>query len=57
LPPAEVRKICYSLAEFYVKYGYLNLFGWRGARRLWNIIKGDASYKILGTFALGLIDT
>jgi hypothetical protein len=27
LPPAEVRKICYSLAEFYVKYGYLNLFG------------------------------
>jgi hypothetical protein len=27
---AEVIKVCYSLAELYVKCVYLNLFGWRG---------------------------
>jgi hypothetical protein len=27
---AEVRKVCYSLAEFYVISLYLNLFWWRG---------------------------
>jgi hypothetical protein len=26
LSPAKVRKICYSLAELYVRYVYLNLF-------------------------------
>jgi hypothetical protein len=26
---AEVRKVCYSLAELYVKSVYSNLFGWR----------------------------
>jgi hypothetical protein len=26
-----VRKVCYSLAEIYVKSVYLNLFGWRVA--------------------------
>jgi hypothetical protein len=30
LSPAKVRKVCYSLAELYVKSVYLNLFGWRG---------------------------
>jgi hypothetical protein len=29
LSPAKVRKVCYSLAEIYVKCVYLNLFGWR----------------------------
>jgi hypothetical protein len=24
---AEVRKVCYSVAELYVRYVYLNLFG------------------------------
>jgi hypothetical protein len=28
--PAEVRKVCYSLHEIYVKSVYLNLFGRRG---------------------------
>jgi hypothetical protein len=27
----NLKKMCYSLAELYVKYIYLNLFGWRGA--------------------------
>jgi hypothetical protein len=30
LLPAEVRKICYSLGEFYVRCVYFNLFEWRG---------------------------
>jgi hypothetical protein len=30
LSPAKVRRVCYSLAELYVKCVYLNLFGWRG---------------------------
>jgi hypothetical protein len=44
--------LCYSWAELYVKWVYLNLFGWRGAQHLWNILKGGASYKSLGTSAL-----
>jgi hypothetical protein len=43
---AKVRKECYSLAELYVICVCLNLFGWRGAWRLWNILKEGASYKI-----------
>jgi hypothetical protein len=31
LSPAEVRRECYSSAELYVRFVYLNLFGWRGA--------------------------
>jgi hypothetical protein len=27
LSPAEVRKVCYSVAELYVRSVYLNLFG------------------------------
>jgi hypothetical protein len=38
LLPAEVRNVCYSLAELYVKSAYLNLLGWRGGRRSWNIV-------------------
>jgi hypothetical protein len=30
LSPTEVRKVCYLLAEIYVKSLYFNLFGWRG---------------------------
>jgi hypothetical protein len=30
LSPAEVTKLCYSLAELYVRSVYLNLLGWRG---------------------------
>jgi hypothetical protein len=30
LLPAEVRKVCYSLDELFVRYVYLNSFGWRG---------------------------
>jgi hypothetical protein len=25
----KIRQICYSLAQLYVKYVYLNVFGWR----------------------------
>jgi hypothetical protein len=32
LSPVEVRKLCYSLAELYVKFVYLNLFRWKGAQ-------------------------
>jgi hypothetical protein len=42
LSPAEVIKLCYSLAELYVKCDYLNLFRFRG---------GGASYKTSGTSA------
>jgi hypothetical protein len=30
LSPAEVRNVCYSLAELEVTFVYLYLFGWRG---------------------------
>jgi hypothetical protein len=29
LSPAEVRNVCYSLAELYVMSIYFNLLGWR----------------------------
>jgi hypothetical protein len=31
LSPAEIRNVCYSSAELYVKCVYLNLFRWRVA--------------------------
>jgi hypothetical protein len=34
LSPDKFTKVRYSLVELYVKSAYLNLFGWRGARRL-----------------------
>jgi hypothetical protein len=30
LSPAEVRKVCYSLADLYINCVYINLFRWRG---------------------------
>jgi hypothetical protein len=30
LSPAKFGKVCYSLAELYIKSVYLNLFGWTG---------------------------
>jgi hypothetical protein len=30
LSPTNVRKVCFSLDELYVKSVYLNLFWWRG---------------------------
>jgi hypothetical protein len=37
LSPAKVTKVCYSLAELYVKSVYLNLFGRRWAQLSCNI--------------------
>jgi hypothetical protein len=34
LRPDEVRNVCYLLAKLHVRCVYLNLFWWRGARRL-----------------------
>jgi hypothetical protein len=45
LSPAEVRKVCCSSTERYVRCVYMNLFGWRGARGLWNICKGPQAIK------------
>jgi hypothetical protein len=28
--PTNVRKVCYSSPELYVRFVYLNLFGWTG---------------------------
>jgi hypothetical protein len=42
----KLRKLCYSLPEIYVKYVYLNLFGWR---RLWspsNFLRGARAIKV-----------
>jgi hypothetical protein len=46
LLPAAVRRVCYSLAELYVKSVYLYLFGWRGGATLWNILKGEQAMKV-----------
>jgi hypothetical protein len=45
LSPAKVRKVCYSLAELYVRFFYLNLFGGGGSEIL-ETFKGGASYEI-----------
>jgi hypothetical protein len=47
----------YSLAELYVKCVYLNLFEWKGALRLWNILKGGACYKSSITSCVGGLRT
>jgi hypothetical protein len=46
LSPVKVRKAYCSLAELYDKRVYLNLFGWRGARHTWNVLKRGATYKV-----------
>jgi hypothetical protein len=47
----KLREVCYSLAGLYIKPVYLNLIGWRGALSQWNILRGGANYKSLGTSA------
>jgi hypothetical protein len=42
LSPAAVRNVRHSLAKLYVKSVYLNVFGWRRAWSLWNILMGGA---------------
>jgi hypothetical protein len=40
LSSTKDRKVCYSLAEDYVIYVYVNLFGWRGAQaiKVWELV-------------------
>jgi hypothetical protein len=45
---AEVRKVCYSLAELYVISVYLYLFGWRG-REVDETLQGGSRFESLGT--------
>jgi hypothetical protein len=52
LSSAEVTTACYSLAERYVKYVYLNLFGWRGGATFIKHFTGGSSYKCFGTSGL-----
>jgi hypothetical protein len=53
LSPAEVRKVCCSLFELYVKSVTLILLGWRRAWSSWNILRGgSAIYKCLGTSSI-----
>jgi hypothetical protein len=40
LLPAEVRDVCYSVAELCVRAVYLNLFGEEGAAKFMNYFKG-----------------
>jgi hypothetical protein len=49
LVKAKVRRVCYSLAELYVKPVYLNLFVWRGGVKFMKCFKGGARYKSFGT--------
>jgi hypothetical protein len=43
LSPAKARrKVCYSFAELYVVYVYLNLFGWRRGATFMKHCKGGA---------------
>jgi hypothetical protein len=45
LSPLKVKKklyLCYSLAEMYVTYVYLNLFEWRGQWSSWKILRGTS---------------
>jgi hypothetical protein len=40
---AKVIKVCYSLAELYVRSVYLNLFGWRGGREVQEIFQSGGA--------------
>jgi hypothetical protein len=42
----NLDKVCYSLAELYVRCVYLNLSWWRGAWSSWNIYRGAQAIKI-----------
>jgi phage FluMu gp28-like protein len=46
LSPAEVRKVCYSLAELYVIFVYLNLFGCRGHEVHETLERGAQGIKV-----------
>jgi hypothetical protein len=46
LSPAEVRKVCCSFVELYVKSVYLISFGWWGARLSSNIAKGGGAEAV-----------
>jgi hypothetical protein len=46
LSPAKLRKVCYLIAELYVKSVYLNLFGWSG-RKIHDILRGAKHIKVL----------
>jgi hypothetical protein len=48
-----VRKVCYSLAEPYIRCVYLNLFGWRGREVYETFGKEGASYKSLENSCVG----
>jgi hypothetical protein len=52
LSPAEVRKVCYPLAELYVRSVYLNLFGWRGLD-VHETIRGAQDMKLCETLLYG----
>jgi hypothetical protein len=52
LSSGEVTTACYSLAELYVKYVYLNLFGWRGGAKFIKHFTGGSGYKSFGTSGL-----
>jgi hypothetical protein len=49
---AEVRHVCYSIADLYVKSVYLNLFRLRGGTTFMKHFKGGAISKMLGTSGL-----
>jgi hypothetical protein len=50
--PAEDRKVCYSLAELYVRSVYLNVFLWRG-RDVHETIRGAQDMKLCETLLYG----
>jgi hypothetical protein len=53
LSPAKVRKLCFSLAERYVRSVYENVFGWRGGGvGFRETLQGEASYKSLRSYGL-----
>jgi hypothetical protein len=43
----KFRKACYSLAEFYVRSVYVNLFGWGEGVKLIKPFKAGTGYNIL----------
>jgi hypothetical protein len=51
LSPAEVRKLCYSLAELYVKYVYYNLFEFRGRDVYETFERGAQARKVWETLS------
>jgi hypothetical protein len=46
LSPAEVRKVCYSVAQLYIKSVYLKLFEWRGQEFHGTLPRGVQGIKV-----------